>query len=93
MEGTAVYSTCMGRFYFDITVDTDVTCDDIGVEMESLHDAQREAFAVLPSLAKDLPPDDRNQEIVVEVRGKQGGAVFKAILTLSGVHLKERTFA
>lgn len=93
MAGTAAYFTWMERFYFDIRVDTDVTCDDIGVEMESLHAAQREAFAVLPSLAKDLPPDDRNREIVVEVRGKQGGAVFKAILTLSGAHLRERTFA
>jgi hypothetical protein len=62
----------MPRFYFDVREEDGVTSDEVGVELESLEAAEREAIRMVIGIGHESLSKDRPSEIEVQVKDKEG---------------------
>jgi hypothetical protein len=73
----------MQRYYFDTYEDGQVIADEVGVELEGIDAARREAAVTLPAIMQDAPRMGQDTRITFVVREEGGGASFTATMTLS----------
>jgi hypothetical protein len=62
----------MPRFYFDVREEDGVTSDVVGVELESLEAAEREAIRMVTGIGYESLSKDRSSEIEVQVKDNEG---------------------
>jgi hypothetical protein len=62
----------MPRFYFDVREEDRVTPEEVGVELESLEAAEREAIRMVTGIGHESLSKDRSSEIEVQVKDKEG---------------------
>ena len=62
----------MPRFYFDVREEDGVTSDEVGVELESLEAAEREAIRMVTGIGHESLSKDRSSEIEVQVKDNEG---------------------
>ena len=62
----------MPRFYFDVREEDRVTPDEVGVELESLEAAEREAIRMVTGIGHESLSKDRSSEIEMQVKDKEG---------------------
>jgi hypothetical protein len=75
----------MPQFYFDVTIDEDVTVDDDGLDLPSLDAARQEAMMTAAGMARDDAACPKN--ITIRVRngsGPQPVATVRLALTCEG---------
>ena len=78
----------MARYFFDIH-DGGSTRDDTGTECADDEAARKIAIRTLPDIARDeIPRDGDRRSFVVLVTSEDGGPVFSATLSYTGVWLK-----
>jgi hypothetical protein len=71
----------MPRFYFDVREDR-VTPDEVGVELESLEAAEREAIRMVIGIGHESLSKDRPSEIEVQVKDKEGFLLLTATISV-----------
>jgi hypothetical protein len=62
----------MPRFHFNVRDEDRVTPDEIGVELENLEAAEREAIRRVTGIGADSLSKDRASEIEVQVKDNEG---------------------
>jgi hypothetical protein len=62
----------MPRFYFDVREEDRVTPDEVGVELESVEAAEREAIRRVTGIGYESLSKDRAFEIEVQVKDHEG---------------------
>jgi hypothetical protein len=62
----------MPRFYFDVREEDGVTSDEVGVELESVEAAEREAIRMVTGIGHESLSKDRSSEIEVQVKDNEG---------------------
>ena len=62
----------MPRFYFVVRGEDRVTPDEVGVELESMEAAEREAIRRVIGIGHDTLSKDRTSEIEVQVKDNEG---------------------
>ena len=62
----------MPRFYFDVREEDGVTSDEVGVELESVEAAEREAIRMVTGIGHESLSKDRSSEIEMQVKDKEG---------------------
>jgi hypothetical protein len=67
----------MPRYYFDIHDGIVPVRDELGLQLDGVEAAQREAVRALPELAKDT-----QNNVVVEVRDEADNLVLRATLSI-----------
>ena len=72
----------MARYYFDVHDSQGFHRDEDGDEFGSLKEAQDQAQALLPDIAREELPDGELHEITCEVRNDAGRIIYRARLTL-----------
>ncbi|MFT8246582.1 DUF6894 family protein [Roseomonas sp. BN140053] len=74
----------MPQFFFDVHDSQSVHRDTEGQDLATHRDACREAMALLPDLARDLPATDSGRDLYAVVRDEAGREFFRATLSLEG---------
>jgi hypothetical protein len=72
----------MPRFYFDVREEDRVTPDEVGVELESLEAAEREAIRMVTGIGHESLSKDRSSEIEVQVKDKEGFLLLTVTISL-----------
>jgi hypothetical protein len=62
----------MPRFHFDVREKDRVTLDEVGVELESVEAAEREAIRKVTGIGHDSLSKDRASEIEAQVKDNKG---------------------
>jgi kynurenine formamidase len=62
----------MPRFHFDVREKDRVTPDEVGVELESVEAAEREAIRKVTGIGHDSLSKDRASEIEAQVKDNKG---------------------
>jgi hypothetical protein len=62
----------MPRFHFDVREEDRVTLDEVGVELESVEAAEREAIRRVTGIGYESLSKDRASEIEVQVKDHEG---------------------
>jgi hypothetical protein len=62
----------MPHFYFDVREENRVTPDEVGVELESVEAAEREAIRKVTGIGHDSLSKDRASEIEAQVKDNKG---------------------
>jgi hypothetical protein len=78
----------MGRYFFDLLVDGDITRDDEGVELGSPEDAGREAAVILAEVARDYAKSEGLTTLALSVAVRdERHAILKSELTVDSTSL------
>jgi hypothetical protein len=62
----------MPRFHFDVREEDRIIPDEVGVELESVEAAEREAILRVTGIGHDRLSKDRTSEIEVQVKDNEG---------------------
>jgi hypothetical protein len=62
----------MPHFYFDVREEDGATPDEVGVELESVEAAEREAIRMVTGIGHESLSKDRSSEIEVQVKDNEG---------------------
>ncbi len=81
------------RYFFDIHDRDNIALDELGTEFSTFEAAQREAIALLPQLAGDLPLGAMGRDLATVVKDSSGTTVFFASLSLVGVVVIETSMS
>ena len=72
----------MPRYYFDTYDGQEWAIDQIGIEIEDLEQAQKEAHTALADIANDELPDGSELTMAVRVRDESNQVVIETALDL-----------
>jgi len=72
----------MPHYYFDTYDGREWIIDDIGLEIENLEQARKDAHHALADIAKDELPDGEEMRMAVRVRDEAGEVVIDTALDL-----------
>jgi hypothetical protein len=78
----------MNRYYFDFDDGTRFYRDPEGTKTDDIDEVRREAIAILPEMAKNVPPDCDRWVFKVQVRDHTDRVIFKATLRFDAERLK-----
>ena len=73
----------MPLFFFDIYDDDQIELDQIGLELEGLEEARKQADALLPEIVREENASNKCRALRVVVRSLDGHRLYQAALTLS----------
>jgi bifunctional DNase/RNase len=77
----------MNRYYFDFDTGLRFYRDPEGTKTDDIDEVRREAIAILPEMAKDVPLDCDHWVFKVQVRDHTDRVIFKATLTFNSERL------
>ena len=73
----------MPRFYFDVREGAQVTCDEIGLDLETLDVAEAEAIRAAAGISRDSLPGGNASEIMVQVRDKRCEQIIIVVISMT----------
>lgn len=76
------------RYFFDVLSDNHEVVDEVGCELQSDAQMQQEATRLLAAIASDEFPNGRVPALMTRVRGINGTAIYRAMLTIEGQKLQ-----
>jgi hypothetical protein len=71
------------RFYFDVLDGDSFSCDDEGLQLESLNAAEDEAIRAVVQIGRDSLPKRHSPELCVRVRDKHGQPVLTVVVSMT----------
>ena len=73
----------MPRFYVDVLNGDSFSCDDGGLQLESLNAAEDEAIRTAAQIGRDSLPKRLSPELCVRVRDKHGQPVLTVAVSMT----------
>ena len=78
----------MPRYFFDLHIDHDVQADDTGTVLDNPEEVRKEAKRLLSAVGfEEFPSDGDRRTLVVLVKDEDGGPVYTATLSFTGLWL------
>ncbi len=74
----------MPLYFFDIYDNDELVTDEVGVELESLHEAREQALTLLPDLAREEMPDGDRRDFTAVVRCHERRIRYRTTLSIRG---------